>query len=330
MHGVLKALIDFNSALGVSPIMVTFWLAHLAGMAVFAPLGWIVISKIRRRYEAKRFSDQVIIFDSIWLFQTLLLCHELFLEAGYRGWVGLGAFGLYKFIALVSLLPLAAAASQRQPARLLLLRVFGFRRRTQRFFDMLGARWRYAGPIQLIAAPDLASRSIDPAKFLEFLGGGLHRRFLIELSDLDQRLAEFDDRPDPDGRYRVNELFCGDDAWREAVRRLMTKNDLVVMDLRGFSPKNQGCIFELQSLIDLVAVGRTVLLVDESTNVPFLRETLSKYWHTMAGASPNRKVAGALTVLKIGRRDALAVQALLEIADEMLESGPIKIVPEFR
>ena len=42
------------------------------------------------------------------------------------------------------------------------------------------------------------------------------------------------------------------DTWRSAVGRLMETSDLVVMDLRGFSAKNQGCIVELQSLIDLV------------------------------------------------------------------------------
>ena len=72
-------------------------------------------------------------------------------------------------------------------------------------------------------------------------------------------------RRDPDGRYRVNELFCGNDGWRPAVTRLMAESDLVAMDLRGFSAGNQGCLFELQSLIDIVPVARVVLLTDGST-----------------------------------------------------------------
>jgi hypothetical protein len=182
---------------------------------------------------------------------------------------------VYKLITWIGLRPLATAAAGRSPARLLLLRSFGFRRRSERFFDLLGARWRYAGPIQLIAASDLAARSIDPDEFLDFLSGRLRHRFIIEPGDLERRFAEVDNRPDPDGRYRVNEFFCGNDAWRPAVTRLMAESDLVAMDLRGFSAANQGCLFELQSLIDTVPVARVVLLTDKSTDAPFPRRVLA-------------------------------------------------------
>ena len=146
----------------------------------------------------------------------------------------------------------------------------------------------------------------------------MHRRFVIEPSDLDQRLAAFDNAPDPDGRYRVNELFCGDDAWREAVARLMETSDLVVMDLRGFSAEHRGCIVELQSLIDLVPVTKTILMVDGSTDVPLLRLMLGDCWRSMAEDLPNRQITAALTLLDVGRRGVRAVDALLTIADEIL------------
>ncbi len=317
IHGVAKAMVGFTSALGITSGRVVFWSVHLIGMALFAPLGWLVIRAICRRYEAKKFSDQVLVFDSIWLFQTFLLWQGLFFEVGHRAWIALTPFGLYKLISWVGLRPPKSAVPQ-QSARLLLLRTFGFRRRSERLFDQLSARWRYVGPIQLIAAPDLAGHSIDPAKFLDFLSGRLHRRFVKELPDLDQRIAAFDANPDPDARYRVNELFCGDDAWREAVRRLMETSDLVVMDLRGFTAKNQGCIFELQSLIDHVAIGKIVLLVDERSDIAFLRQTLESCWHKMVDTSPNREGTTAITLLDVGRREASAVDALLSIADELL------------
>jgi hypothetical protein len=238
--------------------------------------------------------------------------------AGLLGWLGLGAFAVYKLITWIGLKPLAKAAGRRSPARLLLLRTFGFRRRTERFFDLLGARWRYAGPIQLIAAPDLAGRSIDPDEFMDFLSGRLRHRFIIEPGDLERRFAELDNHPDPDGRYRVNEFFCGNDAWQPAVTRLMANSDLVAMDLRGFSPANQGCLFELQSLIDTVPVARVVLLADASTDAPFLRQTLSECWQRMDAASPNRRATDPLTLLETGGRDVAAVAALLAIADQVV------------
>src|SRR5215207_3742182 len=87
---------------------------------------------------------------------------------------------------------LQRAATERPNARLLLLRVFGSRRRSERFFDLLGARWRYAGSIQLIGGPDLATSSLDPGRFLDFLGRRLRQTFINTPDDLDQRLASMD------------------------------------------------------------------------------------------------------------------------------------------
>jgi hypothetical protein len=318
MPSVTKATINFTSALGVASAQVAFWLMILVGISLLIPLAWFVIRSIGYLYERKWFSDQVMVFDSIWLFQTLLLWQFLFYEVGsVLALTALASFGSYKLVSGLGL-RLKVGRPQGQAARLLLLRTFGFRRRSERLFDQLSARWRYAGPIQLIAAPDLAGHSIDPGKLLAFLTGRLRRRFVIEPTDLEQRLAAFDDKPDPDGRYRVNELFCGDDAWRDAVGRLMERSDLIVMDLRGFSAKHPGCIVELQSLIDLVPAGKTVLLVDQTTDDTFLRQTLENCWRRMADASPNRESSGTLTLLHVGRRAGLAVNALLTIADQVL------------
>jgi hypothetical protein len=46
-------------------------------------------------------------------------------------------------------------ATRLDPACTLLLRVFGFERRTQRLLEELGLRWRHLGPIRLIAGTDL-------------------------------------------------------------------------------------------------------------------------------------------------------------------------------
>jgi hypothetical protein len=164
-------------------------------MLLFLPLGWLAIAWVRYLYHRKWFSEQSLVFDSIWLFETLWLCRESTYEGGPIG-LGLSVFAVYKLISWIGLRPLLTAAAGRQPARLLLLRTFGFRRRSERFFDLLGARWRYAGPIQLIAAPDLAARSIDPDEFLDFLSGRLRHRFIIEPGDLERRFAEVDNRPD--------------------------------------------------------------------------------------------------------------------------------------
>jgi tetratricopeptide (TPR) repeat protein len=322
----LTVVTPLMTLLNLSPQMVDMVVLAI-GMLLFLPLGWLGSTWLRRQYNAKRFSEQALVFDSIWLFQTLILCRRTVNAAGPTGWLALSAFAIYKLITWIGLRPVATAAAGRLPARLLLLRTFGFRKRSERFFDLLGARWRYAGPIQLIAAPDLAARSIDPNEFLAFLSGRLRHRFISEPGDLERRFAEVDNRPDPDGRYRVNQFFCGNDGWRAAVTRLMAESDLVAMDLRGFSAGNQGCLFELQSLIDTVPVACIVLLTDKSTDAPFLRRTLAECWQGMDATSPNRQAIGALTLLETSRRDSAAVAALMAIADSVLVPAQTPLVP---
>jgi hypothetical protein len=172
-------------------------------------------------------------------------------------------------------------------ARTLLLRVFGFERRTQRLLEDLGHRWRYLGPIRLIGGTDLADVTIEPHEFFEFLNGRLSRAFVTGRDDLESRWAERTATPDPDGLFRVEDFFCHEATWRMTVARPAREADAVLMDLRGFTPTNRGCIFEITQLIASVSLHRVVLLVDGWTNVPFLEQTLQGAWRAMPGDSPN-------------------------------------------
>jgi hypothetical protein len=206
----------------------------------------------------------------------------------------------------------------------LLLRVFNRRdaqgkavsRRAdaERLFDLLGSRWRYAGPIHMIGAPDLASSTIDPDEFLDFLAGRLCERFILEPAAVPERLAALDERCDFDARWRVTELFCGDDAWRAAVLALMAQSDLVAMDLRDFGPDNQGCVFELQSLLDLVPAQRVALLVDQSTRLDFLNTTIDACLARVPASSPNVRSPARMTQVNIDSGEQAAVDQLLHMA----------------
>lgn len=298
-----------------------FYGLQVAGFCLFLAPGWLGIAWLARRYDRKRTSDQTLVFDAIWLFATLLLCQSLSYDAGLLGWCGLLAFAVYKLITYLGLSPLARAARSQPSARLLLLRVFGHQRRTEQFFAILAARWRYAGSIQLIAASDLATATIEPGEFLHFLSGRLRRLFIHNDADLERRLGQMDTAPDPDGRFRVNEFFCIEDTWRAAATRLMGSSHFVVMDLRGFSATNKGCIFELQALLDGVALPRLVLLVDRTTEVAVLEDTLRSCWQRIAAQSPNRTQGDArIRLLPTRGNSARAVDSLLHLADVALSS----------
>jgi hypothetical protein len=71
----------------------------------------------------------------------------------------------------------------------------------------------------------VARSRFEPDEFLDFLSGNLASAYIGTGADLDRRLAGLALRPDPDGRYRVNEFFCRADTWQQTVTRLMAQSD---------------------------------------------------------------------------------------------------------
>jgi hypothetical protein len=178
------------------------------------------------------------------------------------------------------------------------------------------------GSIDLIAAPDLASRTIEPATFLEFARGRLARLFIRTPEQLRERLATMDRAPDPDARFRINQLFCSNGIWRAAVMRLMAEATLVVMDLRGFTLARQGCVYELQTLLDMVPVGRLVFLFDRTSDCVGLYKVLTDQWQQLDVASPNLAAADTtLRFLDVTFSDIQAVRRLLAIAETAMSTA---------
>src|SRR6185436_2870415 len=139
--------------------------------------------------------------------------------------------------------------------------------------------------------------------------------FILEPADVPVRLAAADERCDFDARWRVGELYCGNDTWRDAVRALMAHSDVVAMDLRGFGPEKQGCVFELQALLDLVPAQRSALLVDATTKMEFLHTTVQACLARMSASSPNALAPGRVTLLDISGGERAAVDQLLSMPE---------------
>jgi hypothetical protein len=106
------------------------------------------------------------------------------------------AFVTYKTATVIGFRVFSAKLEQ-QSLRLLLLRVFGFSRRSSRLMDLIATRWRYSGSISLIAAPDRAARTIEPGKLLALLRGRLGRLFVHDRTELEQRLIEIEEKARP-------------------------------------------------------------------------------------------------------------------------------------
>ncbi|HMO46224.1 MAG TPA: hypothetical protein PKB14_09360 [Rubrivivax sp.] len=232
-------------------------------------LAWWRLKRVARAYEAKRFSDAQLLLRTWWLLVVAVEAVDL-VNANAHALLPVLLTALLSVAAFAPLLNAAlrraAAVAGRPPPRtLLLLRVFGDTARSEALFDRLVARWRWFGPVTMIAAPDVIARTVDPGDFLRFAAGDIGSTFVTTPQDLERRLAALDTAPDPDGRFRVNEFCCRDSSWQATVVQLIERADAVVMDLRGFNAQRAGCEFELGELARRRRPQQVVLLVDAST-----------------------------------------------------------------
>lgn len=158
------------------------------------------------------------------------------------------------------------------PPTLLVLRVFQQDANVQALFDTVIERWRVSGNTILIAGTDLLDRTTDPDDIFTFLDGRLGERFIGTPADLPARLAGFEWQADRDGRYRINECYCRDHTWKQALAALVQRADLVLMDLRNFKSHNAGCLHELRELAAAPALHRVVVLTNAHTDLDAARQ----------------------------------------------------------
>jgi hypothetical protein len=260
----------------------------LAGAVPAGIIGWLLLRWLGSLYRARRISDQSIMIDAVWLMFSFMQSPLSSAPLEVTGATTIGAFVAYKLAATTGYRLLHTGAKEdTQPFKLLLLRVFSLGSRSERMFAGFTKLWRHMGSVRMIAGPDLATSTVEPHEFLDFLAGRLQRRFISGPDTLEQRLRETEPRRDGDGRFRIADFFCHDDTWQMVLRRLEKDTDVVLMDLRGFSPSNRGCVFEIKELLDVMLLRHIVFVVDRTTDEPFLAQVFADAWATLTNASPN-------------------------------------------
>ena len=246
-------------------------------MLATVPVGylcWRLLALLNASYRRKSFSDVQLVADLFWVIAAFVFSTQYASDVGWKGVAGLAGFVAYRAVAQLGL---AVWRPPGEPGmRLLILRVFGFRGRAEKLFDSVAQRWRFRGGVAMIAGTDLAARTIDPDDTLAFLAGDLRSRFVQGPHDLEEHLKWMDESRDPDGRFRVTEFFCHENTWSSTLAALLGRSDAILMDLRGFSERNSGCIFELHQLVAQRRLDDTVFVVDTSTDVKLLESTVGK------------------------------------------------------
>lgn len=291
-------------------------------MLLFALAPWLVAwvplrrlgRALGRAYARKRFSEMLVLFTAVWavtlVYQALGAASDLGAGSAVLllplAWIPLGA------LLFARLYPAA-----RRPPTLLVLRVFQHDAQVLALYDDVVERWRLTGNTVLIAGTDLAGRTTDADDIFTFLDGALAQRFITRTSEVAARLAAFDLTRDLDGRFRINECYCHDSTWQDALRALVGSSDLVLMDLRGFQAHNAGCRFELATLAAAHELARVVVLIDGQTDLATARAD--------AAAAP----AGRFVWIDASQVDAERRRTVLASLFEASEApSPPKTSPE--
>ena len=327
----LYAFSRIASALGFNAKL-TFISMIALGMVLFGWLvGWPILRLLGKGYDRKKFSDQSITLDALWLLFAVIQSVELAFQGAPWVLSGLVAFAGFKLVSALGFQRALLNADASGSKALLLLRAFALGKRSEKFFDKLRRHWQYAGSILMIAGPDLVTTTVEPHEFLDFLRGRVGRQFVSSAQDLQRRLAVVDNAPDPDGRYRVNEFFCHNDTWQVAMEELAASAGAVLMDLRSFSAANRGCIFELSRLLDGIDLNRVVFLVDETTDRTFLEATIQSLWQNLRADSPNQDAtapsAHLFSVSSQDERELLLLVGLLMGGAPIAASAQPPLVP---
>jgi len=252
---------------------------------------WFAI-RFAQLYTQKAWSDQMILLYISWLFYAVW--QSAFLaptsDSNLSSILGLTTLLGYAVFWWIVRYGLKWARSQRTDTsnvRLLLLRVFDFPKRTQRLMDELSLRWRFLGNIHLMGAPDLALGLLEPHDLNDFFRGRMETRFISSQKNLETKLHNLDTQRDPDGRFRIHEFFAYDNTWLFTVQKLIDLSDVVLMDLRGYSDQRRGCTEEIRQLFNRIDLQRVVFLVNEETDMDFLRGTIDEAWAGLTHLSPN-------------------------------------------
>jgi len=313
-NGVFNILAAFG--LQSLSTLVFLGIFMVVGLIVAIPIGIFVIRLLSNQYRQKKTSDQFIVDDLVWL---IYACYWTLMQITINPlWILAGAlsFAVYKMTLWLGL----RFVQQRQShvPSMLLLRVFSLGKRSEEFYERLSKFWRYMGTIQFIIGPDLLKSTLQPHRFIEFLGGNLPSRVVNSRVALDRRMHEIDRAPDPDGRYRINDFLCQDSTWKLALKRLANDCDIVLMDLRSFSSRNAGCRYEINALFQLVPLRRVIFIIDHTTDREFLQQAMKNAWENLEADSPNALGNGQINYFEYNSTAWKEFRTLLNTATEIL------------
>ena len=250
-------------------------LLRLIGFAIGLLIGLSLLHQVAALNQQGKLSEQELFLDTWWLIYTIIqsIIFALGFQSLFLGLFVLLSFALYWLVKRMGFAWIPAPSAP--PRRLLLLRVFGNSRRSERLFGQLQQAWNPIGVIELIAGTDLALHQVSPLDFISFLTGHLGNRFEGSVNNAVANLSKSSERL-KDGSYPIHQYLCLSDKWHDTMRVLSFYCDAIVVDLREFNRERQGIRQELKTLSQEFRKRLVVFVIDSSTDLSLLYSELGQ------------------------------------------------------
>jgi hypothetical protein len=281
--------------------------------------GWRTLLELARKYSSKRFSDMQLALGMYWALLTAFIVASALKDQTYLALTGSSPGLVCVGIVLIWLLwrwlqsmALRGVVRTAPPAAgaLLFLRVFKPSARSELFADRFFAYWRFAGPVWMIAGPDLAGAYMEPTEFFAYIRRRLREHFVGDPREAAARVEALDNERDPDGRFRINELLCSNETWRPAVLRMAARADIILLDLREYSHQRKGTRFELTEILRRAPLQKVLLLIDDNAEVTRLTGEIASIWRAIAHTREAAGSLGDLRILLFGRGSSKEMHGL--------------------
>ncbi len=171
-------------------------------------IGWFLFRQIRNLYTSKKINDIQLNADSIVLLFNINYAIFFLLKDPQYALLSLLAFPAYKLAGILPFYFLRKRNVKEVSPRMLLLRVFALGDDSRNLFERILRHWRYAGSVQMISGPDLATTTIEPHEVMSYVSGNLNNSFCEDEASIIKNISIADNLPDLDSTHRVNEFFC--------------------------------------------------------------------------------------------------------------------------
>lgn len=272
-------------------IVANYFIAVLVTVLFSLLIAALMILALKKLYIVKYINEQQISIDAqLLIFSSSYFMWEIFKSPSFTTIIlCLLPFVIYKTINTLLYVIFKTRHQNKIPIKLLLLRVFALQDASRKLFQRIQVHWQFAGPVLMISGPDLATTTIDSTEMIDFVTSNLKNRFCHDHESIERNLNGADIEPDNDGSFRVTEFFCRDTIWKEVLVRLVCISNVALLDLRSFSEIYKGCQYEIQQVVNHIDILKVIVLIDEHTNIDFLKTTFINAFKNQQLSSPKLK-----------------------------------------